>query len=556
MLLAAILTDRYGMEIVEKKVNQSLLIVNGSAYFNSWVHMSSPRFASYYVFEVRNPEALLQGKRPIILREVGPFVFQKFEVTENVTFHEDGSEVSFMKRTYYKLRRDKTNMSAFYRNITMINMDFMAIASYLRNKNPGSWKWFLKWMVQKYMKAHNEELFMNKSPHEFILGIHSIGIGPASKDFGVISEKNDTSTNVWKVHTGVRGPKLVGQTISYNDKLFEDCWGETPPSCNEIRGTEGSIFERPVTKYLTPFIYSPDLMTSLTGVYEKEVMQNDIKMLQFNLFKDNMLSPLRHPPNYCYCVRHNVTAFPNYCPSDGILDMSGCRSADVVISQPHFLNGHALFLSMFEGLSPDVQKHESYIQIEPRFGITTAAQIAYQYNVETSIMKEFEGFENMTSTIFPSYYLIETVQAEDATLEIFRKYTRVLWLLAFLPIAFAGLGLVCSAITIALCVCSCFERRDRMRAMTTTTTTTTTESPSLSQNSVSSRDYLVSNPANSSDRIKVKEAAKTAVVRSPSSTDSQDSIQTAKMRANKEQIPKTNNKSFESITSLPSNIIG
>ena len=476
LFLTAILISTFFPDYIEQRVAQEITFLNGSSFFDIWFYPSVPVFLSVFIFDVVNPDEIMQGKTPIQLREVGPFVFQKFTQIEILEYAEsDMSEMKFKQTQYYLLRRDKTNMQAMNRNITMLNFPLVAFLSHVRKQ--GYWGWFTtaKW----YMKKYKEHLFIRKTPYDFLLTPHKIGFPGASFSFSVMGRMNNTDKGEWMIHTGVRDRKLIGSVITYNNKTNSDCW--SGPSCNEIRGGDGVIFPSPIRRDSLLTIFSPDLKTPVIAKYKKDVMYEDMLMYQFNLLEENMLSPDRYPPNDCYCIRKNISAYPNYCPSDGILDVSDCtdNTPDLVISQPHFLNAHTVFLKKFVGLNPEAEKHESYLHVDPALGITVGAETRVQVNLDLDVMRVFEKYENVTSVIFPSYYTSESVHASGRSLDPIRRYYNAKWLALFVPKALLCIGVVTLAITIAMFTYGSFSSRKKKDRRDPAATSSSSSSTSL-----------------------------------------------------------------------------
>ncbi len=59
---------------------------------------------------------------------------------------------------------------------------------------------------------------------------------------------------------------------------------------------------------------------------------------------------------------------------DGMIRIQGCAGgAPVVMSAPHFLHGDPTLWEAVDGLYPDPEIHETYIDIEPTSGVPLMA---------------------------------------------------------------------------------------------------------------------------------------------------------------------------------------
>ena len=68
---------------------------------------------------------------------------------------------------------------------------------------------------------------------------------------------------------------------------------------------------------------------------------------------------------------------------NGLLNVSACKfQAPAYVSYPHFYLADPILLDQFEegSLNPDVNKHESYLSLEPRSGIPLEVSVRMQIN--------------------------------------------------------------------------------------------------------------------------------------------------------------------------------
>lgn len=89
----------------------------------------------------------------------------------------------------------------------------------------------------------------------------------------------------------------------------------------------------------------------------------------------------------------------------GVFTLAPCKfNAPIYISMPHFLDADPYFLSRVNGLSPDRDKHEFYIDLEPRTGspVTLAARV--QLNVAISKPPGLVRFRNVPEIMFPVFW--------------------------------------------------------------------------------------------------------------------------------------------------------
>lgn len=54
---------------------QKVKLAQGNDIWNIWSEMPIPMFSKFYFFNVTNPDAVMDGAKPI-LNEMGPYVYQ------------------------------------------------------------------------------------------------------------------------------------------------------------------------------------------------------------------------------------------------------------------------------------------------------------------------------------------------------------------------------------------------------------------------------------------------------------------------------------------------
>ena len=95
---------------------------------------------------------------------------------------------------------------------------------------------------------------------------------------------------------------------------------------------------------------------------------------------------MRNPDNYCYCPEFNectkedpdkdawnATDCYEYC-KDGFLRVGNCYGGiPVIMSAPHFYNVDPIILKQVDGVEPNQDKHDTYLDIEPMTGIPLSA---------------------------------------------------------------------------------------------------------------------------------------------------------------------------------------
>lgn len=79
------------------------------------------------------------------------------------------------------------------------------------------------------------------------------------------------------------------------------------------------------------------------------------------------------------------------------------------MSMPHFLDADPFFASHVRGMSPDRDKHEFYLDLEPRTGSPVLLSARVQLNVAISKPPGLVRFRNVPEIMFPVFWQELTV---------------------------------------------------------------------------------------------------------------------------------------------------
>lgn len=80
------------------------------------------------------------------------------------------------------------------------------------------------------------------------------------------------------------------------------------------------------------------------------------------------------------------------------------------MSNPHFHDADPSVQDLFEGLTPDPEKHESYLKIQPKFGVPLEGKVRMQINLKVDRASDIRTVENFPSIYFPIMWIEEGVE--------------------------------------------------------------------------------------------------------------------------------------------------
>lgn len=173
-------------------------------------------------------------------------------------------------------------------------------------------------------------------------------------------QKNGIPQGELEVHRGIRSSDEFGKIVTYQNETQLSFW-QPNSTCNEILGTDGSIFAPFVTTDRTIYLFSDDLCRSLYLTYEKDVEHHGLTGYRFSLPERLLQRASENPDNLCYCANPDE---PETCKA-GMIELAGCKKGiPLVATTPHFLYGEKSDAEAVD-LVPDVEKHITFIDIEP-----------------------------------------------------------------------------------------------------------------------------------------------------------------------------------------------
>ncbi|CAG0904878.1 unnamed protein product [Darwinula stevensoni] len=171
-----------------------------------------------------------------------------------------------------------------------------------------------------------------------------------------------------------------------------------------INGTSGMVFPPFIDESSVLFIFSAELCRSVYLTYEQDVEFLGVPGLRFIVDLDVLEDPTINLANKCFCLSDGT------CLKAGVLDVSACLGVPVVMSAPHFYSGSEEYYntSVIEGMAPDENNHQTFIDIEPLTGIILNAAKKLQVNLNLKPIDNYPSFQNVSQMIFPIFWVNES----------------------------------------------------------------------------------------------------------------------------------------------------
>jgi len=260
--------------------------------------------------------------------------------------------------------------------------------------------------------------------------------------FGVFKGTNASKT-WWKINNGKYNMDFYNEVLEFGGKSkLPDSWwidfGPTPSAdmsgvpgiCKDIIGTDGLSFAPNIDKDQDIWLFNDQLCRSIWLTFQEEISISGIKTYHYRPSAD--VFSMSNPDNYCYCpgMKKCAVAVPGddiwdttTCKEEGCIDgllfLSGCQGAPVIMSTPHFLDSDPDLVDAIDGINPDREKHVTYLNLEPMTGMPLQAHKRIQANVPIRHSSYFDVMENQQEkmTAFPLLWVDEGADIDDDLLK-------------------------------------------------------------------------------------------------------------------------------------------
>ncbi|XP_055531057.1 sensory neuron membrane protein 2 isoform X1 [Wyeomyia smithii] len=355
-----------------------------------------------------------------------------------------------------------------------------------------------------------DTMFLRTTPKEFLFDgvpfcVNVIGIAKAickeiekrntktirvmpdgSMKFSFFHHKNMTDDGVYTINTGIKDPLQTHMIDSWNGRSTLDRWSNrsqgSTAACNRIHGTDGSGYPPFRSGVQKMTIFSSDICRTVDIRYVEPSSYEGIPALRY-ITDSNFMNEIG--PEYgndCYCVNRIPKALvkSNGCLYKGALDLSTCFDAPVVLTLPHMMGADEQYSSLIEGLHPDPEKHQIFVDVEPFTGTPLNGGKRVQFNMFLRRIDSIRLTDRLQTTLFPVLWIEEGIALNDDMVKLIDdSLMKILTLLDIIQWSMIGVGLV---LAIVMPIVYFAKRKPATSGTVTPSMTTTTSAASLPDN--------------------------------------------------------------------------
>nr|CAI5846188.1 unnamed protein product [Callosobruchus analis] len=352
--------------------------------FDWWLHPPDEVLLKVYIFNVTNSEEFLNGTdAKLKLEEIGPIIYREKLRHTNPIFNENGTLTYTANRSAIYL--PELNTIDLNQTIIMPNLAVLFIPSYFYNA-----PFYVKMGINMMMHTSKSSPFVKTTIQNYlwnetdpILDVCQ-KLAPAlvpTKNVGILDRiYSNFEDNV----TVYIGPTFDHNRFFLIDKYDGSEWIPNRGSrCHDkvVNSSEGVSYPQFLTKNDTLRYWRKTLCKVGKLDYEREIEKYGVTAYKYTLVPTTYD---RTAPEEDDCYK-GEPALPN-----GLSDVSVCYfDTAIAASFPHYLYGDDVIQNYVEGLKPDMEKHESYVIVEPNTGIPLHGIARSQINL---VMKNMRGF--------------------------------------------------------------------------------------------------------------------------------------------------------------------
>ncbi|XP_044258686.1 sensory neuron membrane protein 2-like [Tribolium madens] len=406
-------------DLLESEVNKAVRLEEGTEQYDRFVELPFPVEFKVYLFNVSNPQQVLDGSEKPKLTEVGPFVYKQYRKKTILDTNEGEDTISYTQKETFEFDAEASHPLKEKSNLTVLNPALMSIYQLAEDlhlagaadtcikqtfdNNQG--KVFIEANVKKLL-FDGFQFCNNTSPamcgliNDVICAIaatkrNSDLLADYSLIFSYLNYKRKPNDGKYTVKRGLTDIEKLGHIVAWNDSLYTKFWGEGT-TCSEVKGTDSTLYPPRVSTDSSFYIYSTDICRFVEINYKGEESYKGIDGYLFGTSPETLRSSTKDPENDCYCSKLSRDMDgKKSCFLDGVIDMQTCFGVPVLFSFPHFLWADQKYLDAVEGLSPDEDKHKTYLVVEPNTGTPLQGVKRIQLN---AVIRPIVGIKSMMQT--------------------------------------------------------------------------------------------------------------------------------------------------------------
>ncbi|CDQ64590.1 unnamed protein product [Oncorhynchus mykiss] len=136
--------------------------------------------------------------------------------------------------------------------------------------------------------------------------------------------------------------------------------------------------------------------------------------------------------------------------------------APIVVSFPHFYQADDKYINAVDGLHPNKEEHETYLDLNPTTGVPIRACKRAQLNIILNRVQGFPKTKHLNEIIFPIMFVNETATIDDDSAAQMRTLLLIVTLVSNFPLLIVGMGAILLIVLVVL-VCRSRQKKNEVK---------------------------------------------------------------------------------------------
>ncbi|KAG7313655.1 hypothetical protein JYU34_000814 [Plutella xylostella] len=418
--------------IIDETILQEVALENNTIALERFENVPFPLNFTIHLFSVENGPEVLAGGIPRV-RERGPYIYKLYQTRVIEGFNEDTISYRFLQT--YEFDKDASFPNTEDDRVTIANVAYHSVLQVAEQLAPtllGALSLALDSVFGRELNSplatvRVGDLVFDGIPlcrgGGLLASVACAVIRDAAKDipnmevqpdgslvFSLFAHKRDKLGELYKVDRGLKEPLALGSILQWNQRDFLPNWAGGPLSqCARLNGTDTGIFPPFIKRDTVLYGFNTDICRSVELRYQYDTQYSGVPAYRFAA-NDWFLSNREG----CFCL--NVTAgvaAPDGCLLHGAQEMYSCIGSYLVLTYPHFLFAHPTYANMVVGMTPDLERHRIFLDLEPNSGYPVRGAKRAQLNVFFRRIPGVAATANFDNTLVPIFWLEEGITLPD-----------------------------------------------------------------------------------------------------------------------------------------------
>ena len=191
-------------------------------------------------------------------------------------------------------------------------------------------------------------------------------------------QMNDSANNSLPstIKTGAEDINGIGQYVQWQGNQGKLMVWPNGMGANDINGTEGFFFHPFLQEGEELEIFVDDTYRSFRLAHVDTMNRMGIEAFRYSFVNSTFEGAFTNPEN---------ARWGSWNP-DGLFYLGPTQTpaVPVFVSKPHFLDGDPSLLEKVDGLSPNREVHDSFLDVQPTIGANVQVQIQLQINAQVN----------------------------------------------------------------------------------------------------------------------------------------------------------------------------